>query len=201
MKVKFHKNFVAMLSSGVMAITVFGMLLPPAGKSQSVVKVDPLLQQTLASAGDGTLRAIVTYNQKPTASQVQILQNLGLTVKTFSVLPMVGVVGTKSQITQILSLPEVVSVWQDKPLNYLLRESVPLIGANEVQSTLSCTGKGVGVAVIDSGIDGLHPDLNKRMVQNVKVVLQKLFKDRAILTISSRSRSHSENLRHEFYLT
>lgn len=170
MKMNFNKNFVATLSSGVMAVAVFSMILPPAGKSQSVVKVDPLLQQTLATVGNETLRAIITYNQKPTASQVQILQNLGLTVKTFSVLPMVGVVGTKSQITQISSLPEVVSVWQDKPLNYLLRESVPLIGADKVQSTLSCTGKGVGVAVIDSGIDGLHQDLKKRMVQNVKII-------------------------------
>ncbi len=33
------------------------------------------------------------------------------------------------------------------------------------------------------------------------VVLQKLFKDRASLSISSRSRSNSENLRHEFYLS
>jgi hypothetical protein len=33
------------------------------------------------------------------------------------------------------------------------------------------------------------------------VVLQKLFKDRAIFTISSRSRSNSKNLIHEFYLT
>lgn len=71
MKMNFNKNFVATLSSGVMAVAVFGMILPPAGKSQSVVKVDPLLQQTLATVGDETLRAIVTYNQKPTASQVQ----------------------------------------------------------------------------------------------------------------------------------
>ena len=33
-----------------------------------------------------------------------------------------------------------------------------------------------------------------------KVVLQKLFKDKAFLSISSRSSSNSENLRHESYL-
>jgi len=46
------------------------------------------------------------------------------------------------------------------------------IGADAAWNSLGITGKGVGVAILDSGIDGTHPDLafNSKTVQNVKIV-------------------------------
>src|SRR5438046_6075449 len=46
------------------------------------------------------------------------------------------------------------------------------IGADAAWNSLGITGKGVGIAILDSGIDGTHPDLafGSKTVQNVKIV-------------------------------
>lgn len=87
-------------------------------------------------------------------------------------LPMVAV---KTLITPELietlkvNLPGLVSIYQDAPLQYKLAESVKFIGADVARNTYGVTGKGIGVAVLDSGIDGTHPDL-KNVAKNVKLV-------------------------------
>ena len=166
-----NKNFVAMLSSAVLSFTLLALSLASSGKTQSVTPtVDPQLKEKLAAVDDATLvRAVLTYDQKPTEVQVERVRATGVAVKTFSVLPMLGVEGTKSQIEQLFSLEGVVSVWQDKPLNYLLHESVPRIGATPQVCPGLGSGTGVGVAVIDSGVDGMHPDVKYpgRLVLNV----------------------------------
>src|SRR5437879_4450631 len=77
-------------------------------------------------------------------------------------------------------LPDIRAIYLNRQLQYygtpftglLLHESVPSIRADAVQ-TSGITGKGVGIAILDSGIDGLYnPDLAypTKTVQNVKVV-------------------------------
>src|SRR6267142_2507112 len=55
----------------------------------------------------------------------------------------------------------------------MLHESVPTIRADAVHAS-GITGKGVGIAILDSGIDGLYnPDLHypDKTVQNIKVIV------------------------------
>ncbi|AFZ66381.1 S8 family serine peptidase [Deinococcus peraridilitoris] len=93
----------------------------------------------------------------------------------FDHLPMVAV---KTLVTPELverlqaNLPGLVSVYQDAPLRYLLAESVAYIKADAARATYGVSGKGVGVAVIDSGIDASHPDLQvgQNVGRNVKIV-------------------------------
>ncbi|GAA6744244.1 hypothetical protein Thermus71206_20860 [Thermus antranikianii] len=65
-----------------------------------------------------------------------------------------------------------VSIYADRPLEYFLKESVPFIGASQAREAFGVSGKGVGVAVIDSGVDGLHPDFQQgvNLGRNVKIV-------------------------------
>ncbi|WP_460172565.1 S8 family serine peptidase [Thermus sp. FJN-A] len=65
-----------------------------------------------------------------------------------------------------------VSVYADAPLQYYLAESVPFIGATQARGEFGVTGKGIGVAVIDSGIDGTHADFQQgvNLGRNVKIV-------------------------------
>jgi serine protease AprX len=133
--------------------------------------VDPALGRMLEGGGLGETRAILTFEQRPGADQVQRVRDLGLAVHTFDVLPMLGVEGTTVQIEGALALDGLVSVWKDQELEYLLHESRPLIGANAVANRLGYRGNGIGVAVLDSGVDGTNPDVSYpgRLVQNVKI--------------------------------
>ncbi|BDP40678.1 hypothetical protein DAETH_06470 [Deinococcus aetherius] len=98
--------------------------------------------------------------------------DLGKGLGAFQNLPMIAV---KTLVTPELvetlkaKLPGLSSIYQDAPLQYKLAESVKFIGADVARSTYGVTGKGVGVAVLDSGIDGTHPDL-KNVAKNVKLV-------------------------------
>jgi serine protease AprX len=95
----------------------------------------------------------------------------GVQVVQFHSLPMVGVRGTPLQISSLFALAGVRSIYYNRQLTYFLNQSVPLIGADRVKNELGFTGSGVGVAIIDSGIDTTHPDLpfGTKVVQNVKV--------------------------------
>ncbi|OWL98039.1 peptidase S8 [Deinococcus indicus] len=67
------------------------------------------------------------------------------------------------------NLPGLASIYQDAPLQYKLAESVKFIGADTAQSSYGVSGKGIGVGIIDSGVDATHPDL-AHTAKNVKLV-------------------------------
>ncbi|HLL18557.1 MAG TPA: S8 family serine peptidase, partial [Rubrivivax sp.] len=102
--------------------------------------------------------------------------NLGLTqgngLGAFEQLPMLAI---KTVVTEALvdrlktSLPGLVSIYQDAPLTYKLAESVKFIGADTAQTSYAVSGKGIGVGIIDSGVDATHPDLT-HTAKNVKLV-------------------------------
>jgi serine protease AprX len=103
-------------------------------------------------------------------SRLGVQQGNGLGV--FDQLPMIAV---KTLITpetvELLrsQLPGLASIYQDAPLQYKLAESVKFIGADTAQSSYAVSGKGIGVGVIDSGVDATHPDL-VHTAKNVKLV-------------------------------
>ncbi len=154
-----------------------------SGAAQDGAEVDSLLQQELAEVdGAKPVRAVLTYESNPTAAQVQSVRETGAAVHEFEVLPMLGVQGTRDQLQELSGLEGVTSVYADRQLEYLLDDSRPLVGADRVESELGYTGEDVGVAVIDSGVDGLNPDVSypERTVQNVKVLGDNLFTGQSV---------------------
>ena len=141
----------------------------------TAVYLAPELQAALAAAGaTGQVEAIVNYDPAVTSGTTlsSAIQGLGAGTIVYRQLDSVAARGTAAQITGIAGLKGVTGLYANSQLTYYLHESVPAIGADQVWNVLGFTGKGIGVAVIDTGIDATHPDLllGSKTVQNVKVV-------------------------------
>lgn len=147
--------------------------------------VDPALTAALAStATTTTLEVIVNYDETVTTRDAvsTAMLNLGAGVVQFKHLDLVAGVATPAQVNAIAALPGVQGVYLNRQLQYygrgaglyavMLHESVPTIRADAVHA-MGITGKGMGIAILDSGIDGLYnPDLvyPSHTVQNIKVI-------------------------------
>ena len=139
--------------------------------------LDPALAAALITAAPTTrLVVIVNYDETATTSDVMsaAITNVGSGVIQFNNLDLVAALATPAEILAIRALPAVQGVYANKQLTYyaLLHESVPTIRADAVQAS-GITGKGIGVAILDSGIDGLYnPDLHypDKTVQNIKIL-------------------------------
>ncbi|TGE27993.1 S8 family serine peptidase [Hymenobacter metallicola] len=159
--------------------TLLGMLLwmGSSAVAFSQAFIDSHLQSALANAT--TLhQVVVTFRGEgaPSASDLQLLKTLGITHgRTMHALPVAGVLATTVQINQLAANPNVVSVYLNRSLQRDNDGATALTGAQKVRLEPSFTqrngglpvsGKGIGVLVNDSGIDGTHPDL--KLGQNLK---------------------------------
>jgi serine protease AprX len=90
----------------------------------------------------------------------------------FRRLPMVAALATPAQIDAIRLLAGLQSIYLNITLQSYLHESVPLIGATSVWQDYGITGQGIGVAILDTGLDATHADLalGQTTAQNVKIL-------------------------------
>ncbi len=140
----------------------------------------PSLQEALNETGpDDRLDIIVSFTGDGPLSvaQVNALKSLGLKGIHFRSLPIAGVVATPYQVAQLASLPGVRSLWLNDRLSYENDGSTEITGVDRMRTDgrlrsfngLPYSGKGVGVLINDSGIDGTHADLSypTHVIQNV----------------------------------
>jgi serine protease AprX len=173
----------AFLSLILMAATAFASIVPAATTNASEpVKavVDSELTKSLLTAV-APVEAIVTFKSDEGVLPVQrkLLENLGITKGlTLNELPIAGILATKSQIDQLAKSDQVVSIYLNKKLQYENAEATDITGVDQVRTDetmrklnggLPVTGKGIGVVINDSGVDGTHRDLEygSHLVQNV----------------------------------
>ena len=140
--------------------------------------VDPDLLDALKTAP--VTQAVVTFNGTgaPPPAQVNLLRGLGITKGiTFRALPIAGVLVTAAQVQALSQSPDVKSVYLNKRLTYFNYDDTHLTGVKRVRTDKTMTarngglpvsGKGIGVLINDSGVDGTHDDLKfgSHLVQN-----------------------------------
>jgi serine protease AprX len=173
----------AFLSFILMAATVFASLVPgTTTKAIEPVKaiVDAELTKSLLTA-IGPVEAIVTFksDEGVLPEQLNLLKNLGITKGvTLESLPIAGILATRSQIDKLAQSDQVLSIYLNKKLAYENAEATDITGVDQVRTDetmrklnggLPVTGKGIGVVINDSGVDGTHKDLEfgSHLVQNV----------------------------------
>jgi serine protease AprX len=121
---------------------------------------------------DGSIDGIATFGgAMPTMAQLDGLRSLGLRVQGFDHLPLALVRGSRAAMTQAVTQGLAADVYPNERLQYYSVASNTAIRANEVQA-LGVTGAGIGVAIVDSGIDATHPDLQRRVTHNMKIIEQ-----------------------------
>jgi serine protease AprX len=169
---------VALIRRAVVVLTLSCVVfaLPAFGRAE----VGASLQQRLAvAAPTSVFEVIVTFRGDGPldATQLARLRTLGVGGVYLQRLPMAGVLATPAQIEAIAEMPDVRSVWLNERLEYEMAQartlsSVDQLAANEqlrAPDGQPFTGRGVGILVNDSGVDGTHPDLlfGTKVVQNV----------------------------------
>ncbi|HXO85117.1 MAG TPA: hypothetical protein VN803_06300, partial [Gemmatimonadales bacterium] len=116
---------------------------------------------TAAVTGSDAAIYIVNFDETQTteAAVTAGILNAGAGAVQFNNFSMVAALATPTQLVAISALPGLEGIYANKQLEYyMLHESVPSIRADAVH-VAGITGRGIGVAILDSGIDGLYnPD-------------------------------------------
>lgn len=125
---------------------------------------------------------IVTYDAPPTSGQLDVLSGVSDSVHGFQAVPAAVVVAPATAAPLLRELPGVRGVYPNAQYRWLSTGDLATgsSGASSVWQDLGWNGAGVGIGIIDAGVDGSHPDLCAapsfckgtpvKTVQNVKVV-------------------------------
>jgi len=131
-------------------------LLPPAPRG-----VEQPRQRLLAvEESVGRLLASLRSEIAPTELVVH---------QVFRFRPGVAMTVSRAALLRVLADPDVVLVEEDELWRAHTDRGLPLIGA-DVLHDMGITGEGFAVAIIDTGIDPLHPTLGAGAIPNGKVV-------------------------------
>ena len=141
-------------STGALATTSTSTTALPTGLSR------------LLAGGTPTGRAIATFDTVPTAADVDALESLGLTVQPMEHLKLALVAGPVEAMRAAVTRDVATDVYPDEKVELLDTASTDAMGTAKLRAK-GLTGKGVNVAVVDSGCDATHPDLAGRVRHNV----------------------------------
>jgi serine protease AprX len=118
-------------------------------------------------AGEPVL-AVAMLERIPTEADAAVLRAFGLTVQPLKHLPMMLTKGLVPQLVQAQASGRVRDFYRDRRLDWHSAESTAAMSA-DITRGLGFDGRGIGIAIVDSGIDASHPILRERVVRNVRV--------------------------------
>ena len=127
---------------------------------------ESFLSQISANA-DQPVQVIVRYANADAMSAVNSVAAAGETGLTmgqqYELIPAQVVTGSPQALLELEKSPLVDRIWEDLPVHTMLDVSAPKIHAPQLWN-LGFDGRGIKVAVVDTGIDRTHPDFEDRVV-------------------------------------
>ena len=141
--------------------------------------IDPLLTSKVNALPLALTPVIITFDHKPTRSDLLMLRSLGITGGYVTEqLPMVLTLVNKSQFTALQTKSGIRSLYANRTMKLMDREGRTITGVENLVRDMEVTarnqglpvsGKNIGVSYIDTGIDATHPDLQlgQNVIQNV----------------------------------
>lgn len=130
------------------------------GNTGVSAKFAPDLAEMLKSNRTAKRRVIVTYKQAPSASQLSKVQAMGATVHSRLALVKAGTFTmTPASLRTLASDPNVAYISPDRPLKPMDDLTNTTVGA-ATGWNLGYDGSGIGVAIVDSGVNDNHADLD-----------------------------------------
>ncbi|MBO0952544.1 S8/S53 family peptidase [Fibrella forsythiae] len=167
-----------MFNNSINKLVVAALLSLGTRLSFAQATVDPELTDALKTMP--LVQAVVTFygDGAPQPAHVGLLQLVGITKGiTLQAMPIAGVLATAAQIDELAKRPEVKSIFLNKKLVYFNNDATHLTGVKRLRADKDVTarnngtpvsGRGIGVLINDSGVDGTHDDikLGTHLVQN-----------------------------------
>lgn len=139
--------------------------------AQAAPKIDPQLKSRMLTAKATDLFGLLLTFKGERVTDAQAAQVLGLGIRggyRMNRLPVVAVNATAAQIQRLAGWESLRSIYLNAPVQLYDHQSNPLVGTERLRTDIDITrangglpvsGRGITIAINDSGVDGTHQDL------------------------------------------
>jgi serine protease AprX len=156
-------------AGSILPAPAFGV--PPVTDLPGPAHLDPAVAATAATLPSGATLDLVISLERPAGPRLRsLLAGLGIWSWAFEHVPAAAVRLPVERLDALTHTDGILGVYLNEPLRYYLKESAQLVNTARAWNELGVTGKGVTVAILDTGVDFGHPDLADAMRANVKLV-------------------------------
>ena len=154
------------ISRTFLAIIFAGIL---AAAAHAAPTIDPFLRSRVNSLPLSLTPVVITFDRKPAGAEFAMLQSIGITGGRYlNQLPMVLTSINLAQFNSLKTRSNIRSLYANRTFRLLDLEGRSITGIEDLvrdqevtqrNQGMPVSGKNIGVAYIDTGIDATHPDL------------------------------------------